>query len=253
VRQMCRTGAARALMGNHEFNAIAFHTERAPGVPYRPHTPKNVAQHARTLEQFSSNPAELRDMLDWFRRLPLLLDLDGLRVVHASWHTPSIEAIDRIHPKNAYIDDERVVDCIADGTEEFDATEVLLKGPEAPLPIGTSFKDKDGIDRSTVRIRWWLDDLDRPWRDLAMGPPTLLEQLPDELARIDGEYGYPEDAPPVFFGHYWLQGRPTPLRPNVACVDYSVAMPGGQLVAYRWDGEQHLSYKNFLATPRVGN
>jgi hypothetical protein len=58
--------------------------------------------------------------------------------------------------------------------------------------------------------------------------------------------GYPPDAPPVFFGHYWLSAdRPTLLAPNVACLDFSVAK-GGFLCAYRWDGEQMLDPSNFV-------
>jgi hypothetical protein len=46
---------------------------------------------------------------------------------------------------------------------------------------------------------------------------------------------YPAGAPPVFFGHYWLDApAPAPLAPNVVCLDYSVAK-GGFLCAYRWE------------------
>jgi len=34
-----------------------------------------------------------------------------------------------------------------------------------------------------------------------------------------------------------LEGSPSPFRHNVCCLDYSVAK-GGQLVAYRFDGEE---------------
>lgn len=47
-------------------------------------------------------------------------------------------------------------------------------------------------------------------------------------------------AVPVFVGHYWLTGTPTPLAANVACTDDRVAK-GGKLVAYRWEGETALS------------
>ena len=57
-------------------------------------------------------------------------------------------------------------------------------------------------------------------------------------------FAKPADAPPVFFGHYWLTGAPTLLSPTTACVDYSIAK-GGRLVAYRWNGEPELNGKNF--------
>ena len=69
----------------------------------------------------------------------------------------------------------------------------------------------------------------------------MLRLLTDDLANVDI---YPRDAVPVFVGHYWLTGTPTPLAANVACTDYSVAK-GGKLVAYRWDGESELSADKF--------
>ena len=44
---MCSRGAARAIMGNHEFNALAFHTQdpARPGVWLRARTNKNIKQH----------------------------------------------------------------------------------------------------------------------------------------------------------------------------------------------------------------
>ena len=56
---------------------------------------------------------------------------------------------------------------------------------------------------------------------------------------------YPLDAPPVFVGHYWMEGEPAPLKSNVACIDYS-AVKYGRLVAYRMDGERALSRDKFV-------
>ena len=50
---------------------------------------------------------------------------------------------------------------------------------------------------------------------------------------------------PVFVGHYWLQGNPKPLKPNLACLDYS-AVKYGKLVCYRFDGEQILDNSKFV-------
>jgi hypothetical protein len=50
----------------------------------------------------------------------------------------------------------------------------------------------------------------------------------------------------VFVGHYWLEDKaPSILASNVACLDYSVAK-NWFLSAYRHDGEQTLSNKNFV-------
>jgi hypothetical protein len=77
VRRMVDAGEALAVMGNHELNALAFHSEDAdsPGEYLRRHSPKNVKQHQQTLKQLS--PSELDSALDWFRTLPMWLDLEG--------------------------------------------------------------------------------------------------------------------------------------------------------------------------------
>ena len=51
VRSMTGSGAAVAVMGNHEFNAIAYHTPKQNGSFYREHNQKNEQQHEATLEQ----------------------------------------------------------------------------------------------------------------------------------------------------------------------------------------------------------
>ena len=68
--------------------------------------------------------------------------------------------------------------------------------------------------------------------------------LPEEV--IAAAVPYAEGAVPVFVGHYWLSGaRPSLLRGNVACLDWSVAR-GGFLCAYRWDGERTLDPARFV-------
>ncbi|KXS52157.1 MAG: serine/threonine protein phosphatase, partial [Marinobacter sp. T13-3] len=56
---------------------------------------------------------------------------------------------------------------------------------------------------------------------------------------------YPPEAPPVFVGHYWMEGQPAPLKHNVACIDYS-AVKNDKMVAYRMDGEKELSPDKFV-------
>ena len=93
VRPMIEEGKALAVMGNHELNALAYHTEdpESPGEYLRRRSPKNEKQHRKTVEQLK--PDELVSYLDWFRTLPMWLDLDGLRVVHACWDEQAINTI----------------------------------------------------------------------------------------------------------------------------------------------------------------
>ena len=86
ARSMCEAGTARAVMGNHEFNAIGWVTQNKDGAFLRSHSAKNENQHAEFLSQIGENSEAHKDAIDWFRTLPVWLDLPGLRVVHACWH-----------------------------------------------------------------------------------------------------------------------------------------------------------------------
>ena len=48
-----------------------------------------------------------------------------------------------------------------------------------------------------------------------------------------------------------MEGEPAPLAPNIACLDYSVAKPGGRLVAYRWDGDKTLEPGKYMWVKRI--
>ena len=93
VRPMVDAGSALAVMGNHELNALAFHTPNPdePGCHLRPHNEKNSNQHAETMRQVPAG--ELASYLSWFRTLPMWLDLDRLRVVHACWDETQVGKI----------------------------------------------------------------------------------------------------------------------------------------------------------------
>ncbi len=59
----------------------------------RSHSAKNANQHAKFLGQDGENSPAHKDVINWFRTLPIWLDLPGLRVVNARWHDASREAL----------------------------------------------------------------------------------------------------------------------------------------------------------------
>ncbi|MES1936765.1 metallophosphoesterase [Salinisphaera hydrothermalis] len=246
AKAMVESGHALAILGNHEYNAICWHTPdpRDPSRPLRKHSAKNRGQHAATLAEFADDPEGLAEMIAWFRTLPLYLDLEDLRVVHACWHEPSLAAVRDALGQAAVMDDDFLAASSDEESPAYEAVETLLKGPEFELPDALSFRDKYGHERRKARLRWWRSiavTLD----ELVLGPQALYAATAGRPADPGLLLGYPETAPPVFFGHYWLTGMPTRQQDNVACLDYSVAR-GGQLVAYRWDGEQRLARDRFV-------
>lgn len=246
VRPMVEAGHALAVMGNHELNALAYHTEDrdSPGEHLRRRTPKNEKQHRATLEQLPSQ--ELRSYLDWFRTLPLWLDLDGLRAVHACWDEQAMGHIADAHTNHGGTTTEFLHSACRNGKPLFAPVEVVLKGKEGKLPDGASFQDKDGHVRTEIRTRWYLPPDGHTYRTFALQSDEIACDLELDAAVIAAAAPYPATAKPVFVGHYWLSAqRPAVLAGNVACLDYSVAK-GGFLCAYRWNGEQQLSNESFV-------
>jgi Calcineurin-like phosphoesterase len=243
VRGMVDAGTAQCLMGNHEFNAIAWTTPDPdhPGKFLRDHhKPGNREQHSAFLEVVEGTPRQ-REITDWFKTLPLWLDLDGLRIVHACWHQASMDQMQPLMGPNQILTDELILQGSRKGHWVHKAIETICKGPEVELPAGISFKDKEGKVRTEVRVRWWQEDLST-YREAAIGPPGDMEMIPD--VPMPAEWaGHPNSGPPVLFGHYWFTGTPTVISPKFACLDYSAARDG-PLVAYRWDGEEELKNEN---------
>lgn len=251
VRGMVEAGSAHCVLGNHEFNAIAYHTQdpRQPEQRLRPHTERNMDQHAGTLASYTGHEAALASDLAWFRSLPFWLELNGVRVVHAAWRQPSMAVIEEMELGASGDWPETTPEAFDPDTPIGAALEEVLKGVEWPLPDGMHFSDKDGNSRSSIRVRWWDARPGLRWCDVGFGPSALMAALPDSRVPADHpELCYPAEAPPVLFGHYWLDGQPAPQARNVACLDYSVAR-GGDLVAYRWDGEPALRADKFVTIP----
>jgi Calcineurin-like phosphoesterase len=150
VRAMVEGGEALAVIGNHEYNAIRYHTKGLDGKPLRPHNEideghkhyKNFKQHRATLEQLARPfPEEWAGWLAWFKTLPLSLDLGALRVVHASWRQESVDAVgDRRFSDEAFL---RAASKPHDA--DHDAVSALLNGPGLPLPEGYLACDKEGV------------------------------------------------------------------------------------------------------------
>ncbi len=246
VREMLDAGTAQAVMGNHEFNAIAWHTadSEREGEYLRRRSPKNREQHAAFLAEVEGKP-EHAELIAWFMTLPLWLELPGLRVVHACWHPDRMAEIEPQLLPGRTLSPALVAEASRRGTMAYAAIETLLKGLEIALPPGHAFHDKEGNERHEVRTRWW-DIAANTYRTAAILGRTERDALPDTPIPSSALLGYESDIP-VFFGHYWWSGTPAPLAPHVACVDYS-AGKGGPLVAYRWDGESVLDARNFVST-----
>lgn len=249
VKNMTEAGAAQCVMGNHEFNAIGF-TSLAPSSSgrrhLREHTPRHNRLIAETLEQFACFPEEWRMFLEWFKGLPLFLELPGFRVVHACWDSQLIAEYKKCYRTNL-ANESLFLESAEHNSFAWRVFDRLLRGTDLALPSGTVIKGRDGFLRNTFRTKFWSVE-PQTYRDIAFQPDPLPDDVADQ--RISDKereqlLHYDTHLPPVFVGHYWLQGKPKPLRPNVACLDYS-AVKFGRLVCYRFDGEKELHTNKFV-------
>jgi hypothetical protein len=252
VKSMCDSGNAMAIMGNHEFNAIGFHTVNPQGGFFRNHHFSEINQHYKTLEEFKDNHSEWYSYLDWFHQLPLFMEFDSFRVVHACWDANHIEWIKNndqlLYQNNKTVNpglsDHLLRDYYQKENPIYSTIDEVLKGKEFKLPDNQSFLDSDGHRRDKARIKWWVPKEERTINhDIFLGIDDQFGNRCLSPGDLDNIYHY-NDSKVVFFGHYWLKGEPQITNTNAICLDFSVAK-NGFLTAYRWDGGE-INEKNLV-------
>ncbi len=251
VRRMIDAGSGLAIMGNHELNAIHFHTlDPATGNSLRIRSPKNTRQHQAFLNEFPVGDAKTKEAIAWMRTLPLFLEFEDFRAVHACWNADIIDQLRPASPSGVLTEDDLLK--AADRSDPLHRlVEITTKGPEIPLPHGFKFQDKDGSVRSEVRLKWWNANSTR-WREMAISVPVPSELPEGHLPADIVSSIYPSDAKPVFFGHYWLDGTPFLQAPNALCLDYS-AGKDGPLVTYQMDTQPgHLDLEYLTIHGKIG-
>lgn len=242
IQKMVAVGSAQVVLGNHEFNAVAFATPDPNDSSrfLRPHSNKNRVQHKAFLAEFASQPNAYQAAINWFKSLPLFLELNGAGFIHAAWSEPLIGQLrPMLNPDNS-LPDSLWIEACQRGSWQYEAIEKLLKGPEVTLPTGYFFNDKHGHQRNDIRAKWWLPE-PQDYRELALVPHGQEQYIPTlpirEPLRGFGREGL------VFNGHYWLRGQPHAQSDKVICTDYS---GDNKLTAYRWSFEATPNNAHFV-------
>lgn len=229
VAGLVERGAASAVLGNHDLNAVA-ERRKTENTWLFGHGPVNEVEKAIATER------EREEILDFFRRLPLGLQRADLRVVHAYWDEQALASLrGERGPREALENHHDRIKAALPGT--FDPVErtlalqnqnpvkLVTSGPEvkAPEPFFAC-----GKMRQEARHPWW----------------------------------HTYDGPFVVFGHYWRITIPgvhkddglfarVPLHSTLGagkamCIDYSV---GGRWRERR-DGPAGGSFTGRLAALR---
>ena len=248
VHDMVDHQQAHCIMGNHEFNALGWYMRAPPGSGrefVRDRSPRFARLLQETFQQFEHHAAEWQAFRDWFYELPLYLETERFRAVHACWDA---DVIARLQP---FLNDGRINPALLreaglPGSFICQAFDRLLRGTDMPLPHGMTLTSEEGFVRTFFRTKFWEEN-PQTYGDVVFQPGGLPEHAarlplsPQQKSRL---FLYGPDEPLLFVGHYWRRGQPGPLRDNLACLDYS-AVKKGKLVAYRLDQETRLDPAKF--------
>lgn len=229
VRGMMEKGRATAVMGNHDLNAVARRT-KSENTWLFGHGP------AHETERKPESDAHRDEMLGFLATLPIALERDDLRVVHACWAPGAIAevlagavgAADSYHSTR-----KRLKEALSAETDE--VTRSLRHQNENPIRVVTAGPEgraskpyfAAGKMRGESRLPWW--------RDYQEGPLVVFGhywRIPISVERDDGLFAK------VALNELLEGGRSM-------CIDYSVGNRAaerragagafrGRLAALRW-------------------
>ncbi len=244
VRSMVEEGNALSILGNHELNAIIFNLKDKVGGRFYKRTSKLRLNLFQTLSEFSLYPDEWKSHLKWMRTLPMFLDLDKIRVVHACWKDENIDLL-RQTMSASKLKKSFLRKIIKNNSEVSKAFWQTCKGIDFQLPNDLLIFDDMGRPHRTFRSKWWVDPAGMSFKDISFESRFELPNytIPSEI--LKPQKAYTDDAPIVFFGHYCLKNGGNIISNNLCCLDSCVSR-NGKLTAYQWNGEDILLPQNLV-------
>ena len=248
VRNMVEARQAICLMGNHEYYLLCWATRRVddPKAYIQPHTVRSERRASATFKQFAAYQDELKDFQSWFYKLPLFLENERFRLVHACWDQSIIDHC-KAKYSGSFVTNDMLQKIVTKGSFERRLFDRLLLGLKLPLPDGNVLVSSDGHVRKVFRAKFWADN-PQTCGDVVFQPDPLPESVIDIPLTYQQKKKctlYKSNDPLLFVGHYWCNGKPEPIQNNIACLDYS-AVKGGCLAAYRLDDETTLNRNKFV-------
>src|SRR6476661_1354702 len=94
--------------------------------------------------------------------------------------------------------------------------EDVLKGKEFAIPEEFVWHDRNGHPRTHNRVKWWKNPTNASYQQFLFNCPDAIKDR--MIAHHEDFVVYPENDPPVFFGHYWMEDDfPVIQSGNVVC------------------------------------
>lgn len=269
VAELVASGRAQCVLGNHELNLLLNSRKEGNGW-FFPETEDHDHADGHFLDVPRLDERRRQQAIAWFETLPLVLERQDLRVVHACWHAPAVESLRR--------DTRRISEICAQWNQSIEDSlkaSGLYEAREAELHDWGKPINRREIPVPMMPASAAIDvakQTNHPVKALTSG----LEQMTPEPFYGGGKWRMTErqawwerydDEASVVFGHYWrwagdeshasarsrgpnlFAGQGTwgwlgPRR-NAMCVDYCAGLRwrerksgqfnhGGLLAAVRW-------------------
>ena len=263
-------GRAQCVLGNHELNVLRGAPKHGNGWFFdRDHDTHN----GEFLGSKAATPEKREQWLAFFRRLPIALYRDDVRIVHACWDSKAVAALEHTpveggpHEISAHYDAAANKFLKDAGVEHRAALEIRahrhsFKDRNAVLPMLTAYAEEATIKQNNNPLRVLTSALEEPADKPAWAGGKW------RMTNRSRWWQHYQEAIPVLIGHYWRRdARATPAdvtgdwdypledygpyewmgpRRNVFCLDYAVGgryverARGGQppftcrLAAMRW-------------------
>lgn len=252
VRDLVLQGNAQTILGNHELNLL-IPDPQAPSRPKYKHgnhwfhgEPESMIPNTNEVQPQALADETIRRQIQGFlNTLPIALENEHIRIVHACWDPESIAALrnETRSAVEAYQHHSSITQAITRGLKRRDPDTLskeekisleqqlaLTEQNQNPVKILTSGKEEPslkywagGRDRFTKRSQWWKTYHDEPfvvfghyWRTLPAGTDQNGEPIPENKLQI----GDKTTIPKIFDNRqpFALLGP----RQNCMCIDYSV-------------------------------
>ncbi len=246
VKQMMDRGLAQCLLGNHEINILRNSPKSGNGWFF---AHDHDRAQGRFLQSAPVNDEQRSEIQEFFATLPLTLQRDDLRLVHAAWLPQHVELIKQLQPQHDllslyhYFETQTEAQLTANGLkhaveDEYRQYDHLLGDSNATVPLLPAIALYDETYQMNNPVRVLSSGVER-----RTATPFFTAGKWRMVERVPWWHDYTESIP-VIVGHYWRWYYPETrllfgkgemdlfaayapnewvgAKRNVYCVDFSV-------------------------------
>lgn len=205
VAELVEQGQAQCILGNHEINLLLDSRKEGNGWFYPEDQDHDIA-NGHFIDAPRPDPGQRSAILDWLGSLPLALEREDLRVVHACWHPPAISALRNetrsIQETHEAWSRKIEAECANEGLNISAAAEMAcwaqaLTDPNTVVPFLSATAAIESRKQTDHPIKSVTSGLEQPTSaPFFSGGKWRM----NERVAWWNEY---RDEPAVIFGHYW--------------------------------------------------